>query len=501
MSLQELMPTLIASACDAFRQSFETFVENSPLRNFESLDGNLVSQVTSALQEASSTAAKTALRGFIESFEIKEELLIVDDKPYRFKCTSSKRFLTVLGELEINRRLYYHWAGGEAHVPLDEAWNMKDRYATLEVTEYALLSASMLTPNEIEKLFGKMCPFKPSASLIQDIINQDGAAFGRLLEAPEWREKARPVEIEDQAAVKALAVSVDGANVLIRAPGKKRGRPAERPGMKGRETTDPCSYKNAMVGAISLYTEGNNVIDFSTGEEVLVPQRISSIYHARMPEDKAPVFKAQFEELLARVERELPENVTKILLMDGARSLWNYAEQAPIYDSYIKIVDFFHAAEHLSKLGEALHGKESDEAKQWYERWVHKLKHEANAVESLLRSVTRYKGANQLSAARVADVKTEKTYFERNKDKMNYADLVSKGFPIGSGPVEAACKTVVKARFCQSGMRWTINGGQNVMNLRVVQKSGHWESSWKTYVESGGYRSNQADSTDLAMAA
>ena len=65
----------------------------------------------------------------------------------------------------------------------------------------------------------------------------------------------------------------------------------------------------------------------------------------------------------------------------------------------------------------------------------------------------------------------ELTFFDRNQDRMGYSDLVDRALPIGSGPVEAACKTIVKSRFCQSGMRWSIQGGQNVMNLRVLQKS------------------------------
>ena len=72
-------------------------------------------------------------------------------------------------------------------------------------------------------------------------------------------------------------------------------------------------------------------------------------------------------------------------------------------------------------------------------------------------------------------------YFRRNQSKMAYADFRARGLPIGSGPVEAACKTVVAARLKRSGMRWSRIGGQYVLNLRVHVLSNRWEVFWKAY--------------------
>ena len=61
-------------------------------------------------------------------------------------------------------------------------------------------------------------------------------------------------------------------------------------------------------------------------------------------------------------------------------------------------------------------------------------------------------------------------------------DFRSRGLPIGSGPVEAACKTIVKAHLYSSGMPWNLPGGQHVLNLRVMRKSNRWETAWKYYI-------------------
>ena len=72
-------------------------------------------------------------------------------------------------------------------------------------------------------------------------------------------------------------------------------------------------------------------------------------------------------------------------------------------------------------------------------------------------------------------------FFERNKERMNYPEHVANGWPIGSGVVEAACKTIVKQRMCQSGMRWNRTGGRNVLALRVLCQSDQWNHAWQQY--------------------
>ena len=67
---------------------------------------------------------------------------------------------------------------------------------------------------------------------------------------------------------------------------------------------------------------------------------------------------------------------------------------------------------------------------------------------------------------------------------MQYANYAEKGWPIGSGVIEAACKSVVKQRMCRSGQRWSIKGGQALLNLRAVVKSDGWKSIWSELTKS-----------------
>jgi len=485
------MPTLIENTCEVFKQSLTSFVEDSPSFN-EDLTGEMVKLFSQALEDASGAACREGLKEYIEAHECNTETVDRDGKSYRFKSVISKPILSRFGVIDVERRSYYHWQGGAGIFPIDEAIDMAGRYVMADVVEYMLFGAGPLTAQELEAMFDKMSHFKPSASLIQNIINQDGQALSNYINDPEYINTARKIEAPEQEAT-ALVASFDGANLLVREPGQKRGAKPKRPTKdnesKGQEKS--CCYKNAMIGCISFYNSKpaeDNVIKFSTGEPAVEPNRINSIYLGRMPEERYPTFKAEFERTLTEAEQLVVDDVVKILLMDGARGFWKYADENPRYDDYIKVVDFFHAAEHLSRLAEALFGKSSTKGQDWYEKWVTKLKHETASVDGMLRSVSRYQKENKLPKSRQKDLATEITFFQNNKDRMGYSELVAQGLPIGSGPVEAACKMIVKSRFCQSGMRWSKQGGQNVMNLRVIQKSNQWDHTWNSFQESGGYQ-------------
>jgi hypothetical protein len=84
-----------------------------------------------------------------------------------------------------------------------------------------------------------------------------------------------------------------------------------------------------------------------------------------------------------------------------------------------------------------------------------------------------------LNAAREKALQQQRTYFVNNAKRMRYAEFRRRDLPIGSGPVEAACKTLIKTRLCRSGMRWSHEGGQAVLALRTYAKSNRWDVFWK----------------------
>jgi len=200
-----------------------------------------------------------------------------------------------------------------------------------------------------------------------------------------------------------------------------------------------------------------------------------------MPEDGAPTLKAKFERELADTERGLGDVVVRIALCDGARALWKYIDENPRYDDYEKLVDYHHTTEHLSKAAEAIFGKGTKQSQNWYDKYCEALKGEDDGPGRVLRSIDYYAQAKHLSKSRQEALQCERTFFRNNHHRMEYARFRREGWPIGSGPVEAACKSLVKTRLCRSGMRWSRNGGQHILTLRTYVKSNRWDIMWEKH--------------------
>ena len=461
------MERIIESMSCEIRRILSEFGEND---NAAELTPQRAADMTGALAQAVSAAGVAGLRTFLESYEASSDTVERGGKCYRYKFDSLKRFHTFFGVMELPRRLYQPDEGGESFVPLDAAWGMEGEYATAEVREACLFGLGLNTAEEVHSLLEKCALFHPSASTIKRLGTEMNAWLDEHKEAVD--EAIREQENQPAEAT-ALVGSLDGVNVLLAEPGRKKGRPAERP--KKEQDEDKTSYRNAMVGSISLYTS-------DTDEEgKLVPVRLTSRYVARMPEDYAPTAKREWEQELAHASSRLDEDSVRLLLLDGSRALWKYVQTNKAFDHYEKGVDFFHTTEHLSSAAEALFGKKSEKATTWYQQYRTKLLEDDGAAESIIRSMDYYRQRSKLSQARQKQLHRERTFFRRNKGRMSYACLLARGLPIGNGVVEAACKGVVKQRLGRSGMRWSRPGGQAILNLRTYIKSKRWDSFWKHY--------------------
>ena len=173
-----------------------------------------------------------------------------------------------------------------------------------------------------------------------------------------------------------------------------------------------------------------------------------------------------------------------MFLCDGKEAIWTAAEKLESHPMATLILDFYHAAENLSKAAEALFGKKSVPGTRWYDKHRERLRDDEGGATSAIRSMQYHlkKLGLRRGTDRYKTVRRVIAYFRRNLPKMAYARFRNRGLPIGSGPVEAGCKTVVGARLKRSGMRWTRQGGQEVLNLRTHVLSNRWEVFWNTYM-------------------
>jgi hypothetical protein len=165
-----------------------------------------------------------------------------------------------------------------------------------------------------------------------------------------------------------------------------------------------------------------------------------------------------------------------IALSDGGSGLEGMLRtQFPRVEAVI--LDFYHAAEYLSELAKSWVGTDPAAAEALGQQWCHQLKHEGGeAVLATLRALD----LRGRSAAACASYQATVRYVENQRHRMDYPLYRAKGWQIGSGPVESACKRVVGQRLSGAGMRWGEAGADAVCRLRALflSESGPWETFW-----------------------
>jgi hypothetical protein len=166
----------------------------------------------------------------------------------------------------------------------------------------------------------------------------------------------------------------------------------------------------------------------------------------------------------------------KVVLGDGAEWIWNIADQH--FPGAIQIVDLWHAQEHLWDTAAKLFHSDDSQRKSWDRTLIRRLKRgQVEVVVEQLRSFPTRKPELREMLRLQAD------YFERNRQRMRYPKFHKQGLFVGSGVIEAGCKTVIGSRLKQSGMFWTVLGANAIITLRCAQLSNRFEDYWASRSE------------------
>lgn len=162
----------------------------------------------------------------------------------------------------------------------------------------------------------------------------------------------------------------------------------------------------------------------------------------------------------------------KIVIGDGAEWIWNIADEH--FPGAVQIVDLFHARQHLWDLARLLHPGDDARQKQWM------LRHQPKLDEGRIEKLVRYLRSLAADSPELADkLRKEAAYFEKNAERMRYPEFRSQHLFVGSGVIEAGCKTVIGSRLKQSGMHWTVRGANAIIALRCCELNGDFEDYWE----------------------
>ena len=249
-----------------------------------------------------------------------------------------------------------------------------------------------------------------------------------------------------------LCVALDGTGVPA--------RPSETAGRRGKGG-GRAATREAKVGAVWLIEPDGE------GGMRNVPGATWCFAAIESAEDDgggdSPAARRLLRELAAL--GFAPEDVG-VALGDGAD--WLRRLCAQWFPDAVRIVDFFHAAEYLWAAARARH-RDDGAAKRWAEKLCGLL--EAGRLEDVLAAL-RSDGAGVEECAKAI------RYLSERRGQMRYDEYRSRGLPIGSGRVEAACKTIVGRRLKCTGMRWTVAGANAVLAVRCARLGGWFDDYW-----------------------
>ena len=200
--------------------------------------------------------------------------------------------------------------------------------------------------------------------------------------------------------------------------------------------------------------------------------------HKRVQAELLDDKESLFASLAHQVAQRRGEPVRSVLfLSDGERKLWTLQKQ--YLPDAIGILDLWHVMEYLWKGAHIFHPESSGQAEAWVgQRLEMLLQGKVGYVIGGLKQMhTKYalKGTQKKTLHSVI------TYFHNNRAHMRYDEYIAHGYPIGSGVAEGACRHLVKDRMERTGMRWTEDGAQAILDLRSTYLNGDWKEYWTHY--------------------
>ena len=163
----------------------------------------------------------------------------------------------------------------------------------------------------------------------------------------------------------------------------------------------------------------------------------------------------------------------KVVMGDGAEWIWNLADQH--FPGALQIVDLYHARQHLWELARKLHPNDPVNQRAWIKAHQRRLLDQGK-IEKLVEALRSIESANPEVAE---NIRLEAEYFERNAERMRYPKFRRQHLFVGSGVIEAGCKTVIGSRLKQSGMFWTVQGANAIIALRCCLLNRRFEDYWE----------------------
>ena len=372
----------------------------------------------------------------------------------RYQEIRSKPLLTIVGPVLLSRPYYLCSQCHVGQFPVDVELD-------IENTEFSPGVRRM------HALVGQQAPFDHGREQMQVLagLTVTTKSVERIAEAMgsdiAWREQAEidqalqlDLPVLTGAPIPVVYVQMDGTGIPV-VKKETVGRPGKRDGQ-------PAHTREVKLGCVFTQTRWD--------EKGFALRDPDSTTYTGAIETAEEFGKRIYREAL---QRGWSRARKKVVIGDGAEWIWNLV--AEHFPGAREIVDLYHARQHLWAVARQLYPQEEVQQKAWMKVHQKRLL-DKGKIEKLVSELHSIATTNPQLAEKI---RTEAVYFERNAERMRYPRFRRQHLFVGSGVIEAGCKTVVGSRLKQSGMFWTVRGANAILALRCSHLNGRFEDYWE----------------------
>jgi hypothetical protein len=409
--------------------------------------------VRSAMHHAGATALRELLQFPAPATE-QRALPCACGHRAHYRELRSKPVLTAVGKVEVSRPYYLcpHCHAGQFPADTD-----------LDI-ENAEFSPGV---RRMQAMVGQDAPFdhgRQQMQLLADLevttkaVERTAEAIGADIAAREQDEIHRAAQLDLPIVmgqpIPFLYVQLDGTGV----PVVKK----ETLGRAGKTEGQPAHTREAKLGCVFTQTTWD-------AEGFALRDPGSTTYVGAI--ETAQEFGLRL--YLEGCKRGWNRAEKKVVIGDGAEWIWNIADQH--FPGAIQIVDLYHARQHLWDLARKLFPNQEAEQERWMV--VHKdALLDEGKIEDLVASLRSIISSNPELSEKI---RIEADYFQKNTERMRYPEFRAQHLFVGSGVIEAGCKSIIGSRCKQSGMFWTVRGANAILALRCCHFNGRFEDYWE----------------------
>ena len=365
----------------------------------------------------------------------------------------SRRLLTALGEVELSRPYYLCPHCHQGQFPADVELDIENMEFSPGV-------------RRMHALVGQDAPFDHGREQMKVLaglevttksVERTAEAIGEDIAQREREEIEKAIQLDLSVVlgkpIPVLYVEMDGTGV----PVVKK----ETVGRQGKTDGQPAHTREVKLGCVFTQTTYDK-----EGFPIRDPD--STTYTGAI--ETAEEFGKRI--YLEAYQRGWEHAAKKVVLADGAEWIWNLADLH--FSGAIQIVDLYHARQHLWELARKLHPNDAMKQKAWMKK--HQRLLDKGKIENLVLSLRSIASTNPEV---IEKLRIEAAYFERNAERMRYPKFRHQHLFVGSGVIEAGCKTVIGSRLKQSGMFWTVRGANAIVALRCCHLNRQFEDYWE----------------------